>query len=61
MPALFLAGAALLVLSMRQDRQAVRTLGTEKIPPRYWVKGGVVTDVALAVLGLMLAAYRVLV
>ena len=46
---------------MRQHRQPVRTLGTEEILPRYWVNGGMLTDVAPAVLGLILAAYLVLV
>jgi len=58
--AFILLGVVLLVLSVRQYRQVVRTLGTEEIPPGYWVNGGVLTNVALAVLGLMLAAYLVL-
>jgi putative membrane protein len=59
--AFILLGVALLLLSVRQYRQVVRTLGTEEIPPGYWVNGGVLTNVVLAVLGLMLAAYLVLV
>jgi putative membrane protein len=58
--AFILLGVALLLLSVRQYRLVVRTLGSGEIPPGYWVNGGVLTNLALAVLGLMLAAYLVL-
>ncbi|MCU0972298.1 MAG: DUF202 domain-containing protein, partial [Gammaproteobacteria bacterium] len=44
-----------LLLSVRQYRLVVRTLGGEEIPPGYWVNGGVLVNVVLAVLGLVLA------
>jgi len=52
-----LLGVALLVLSVRQYRLVVRTLGSEEIPSGYWVNAGVLVNVALALLGLVLAAY----
>lgn len=58
--AFILLGVALLVISVRQYRRVVLTLGSGEIPVGYWVNGGVLTNVALAVLGLMLAAYLVL-
>jgi putative membrane protein len=58
--AFILLGVALLVISVRQYRLVVRTLGSEEIPPGYWVNGGVLTNVVMALLGLMLAAYLVL-
>lgn len=59
--AFILLGVALLALSVRQYRQVVKTLGTEEIPPGYWVNGGVLTNIAMALLGLALAAYLALV
>lgn len=58
--AFILLGVALLLLSVRQYRQVVRTLGSEEIPPGYWVNGGVLTNLAVALLGLALAAYLIL-
>jgi putative membrane protein len=55
-----LLGVILLVLSVRQYRLVIRTLGGEEIPPGYWVNGGVLVNVSLALLGLVLAAYMVL-
>ena len=56
-----LLGVVLLLISVRQYRQVVRTLGAEEIPPGYWVNGGVLTNLAMALLGLILAAYLALV
>jgi hypothetical protein len=50
----------MLALSVRQYRLVVRTLGSGEIPPGYWINGGVLTNVVLALLGLLLAAYLVL-
>jgi putative membrane protein len=58
--AFIVLGVLLLVLSVRQYRRVVRTLGSGEIPPGYWINGGVLTNVALSLLGLMLAAYLVL-
>jgi putative membrane protein len=58
--ALILLGVLMLVLSVRQYRLVVRTLGSGEIPPGYWINGGVLTNVVLALLGLLLAAYLVL-
>ena len=58
--AFILLGVLLLLLSVRQYRQVVRTLGSEEIPPGYWVNGGVLTNLAVALLGLALAAYLIL-
>ena len=56
----YTVGIFLLLLSVRQYRLVIRTLGGEEIPPGYWVNGGVLVNVALALLGLVLAAYLVL-
>ena len=58
--AFILLGVVLLVLSVRQYRRVIRTLGPEEIPKGYWVSGGVLTNIALALLGLMLIAYLLL-
>lgn len=58
--ALILLGAVLAVMSTVQYRQVVRNLSPQEIPPGYWVNMGVVTNLVLAVLGLMLAAYAAL-
>lgn len=58
--AFILLGVLLLLLSVRQYRQVIRTLGPEEIPSGYWVNGGVLTNIALALLGLMLVAYLLL-
>ena len=58
--AFILLGVALLAISVRQYRLVVRTLGSEEIPPGYWVNGGVLTNVVMALLGLLLAAYLIL-
>ena len=56
-----LLGVAMLLLSVRQYRRVVATLGAGEIPPGYWVNAGVLTNLALALLGLTLAAYLALV
>ena len=56
-----LLGVLLLVLSVRQYRQVVKTLGMEEIPSGYWVTGPVLTKISIALLGLVLAAYVALV
>lgn len=58
--AFILLGVLLLALSVRQYRRVIRTLGTKEIPPGYWVNGGVLTNIVLALLGLMLIAYLLL-
>jgi putative membrane protein len=58
--ALILLGVLMLFLSVRQYRLVVRTLGSGEIPPGYWINGGVLTNTVLALLGLLLAAYLVL-
>ncbi len=59
--AFILLGVALLLISVRQYRRVVAALGAGEIPPGYWVHGGVLTNLALALLGLVLAAYLALV
>lgn len=58
--AFILLGVALMLHSARQYRRVVATLGEGEIPPGYWVGGGALTNLAVALLGLMLAAYLVL-
>ncbi len=58
--AFILLGVALLAMSVRQYRRVVRQLGSGEIPSGYWVNGGVLTNILLALLGLTLAAYLVL-
>jgi putative membrane protein len=58
--AFILLGVALLVMSVRQYRRVVRQLGSGEIPSGYWINGGVLTNLVLALLGLALAAYLVL-
>lgn len=59
--AFILLGVLLLLLSVRQYRRVVATLGAGEIPEGYWVNAPVLTNLAMAVLGLMLAAYLALV
>lgn len=58
--ALILMGTMLAVISTLQYRRLVKSLSPEEIPPGYWVNMGVVTNLVLAVLGLMLAVYAAL-
>ena len=46
---------------MRQFRKVTATLGAGEIPDGYWVNAPVLTNLVMAVLGLMLAAYLALV
>ena len=55
--AFILLGVAVLLLSVRQYRKVVSTLGAGEIPDGYWVKAPVLTNLAKALLGLVLAAY----
>jgi putative membrane protein len=55
--AFILLGVLLLLLSVRQYRRVVATLGREETPAGYWVNAPVLTNLAMAVLGLVLAAY----
>lgn len=59
--AFILLGVLLLLLSVRQYRRVVATLGVREIPEGYWVNAPVLTNLAMALLGLVLAAYLALV
>lgn len=59
--AFILLGVAILMLSVRQYRKVVITLGAGEIPDGYWVNAPVLTNLAMIVLGLVLAAYVALV
>jgi putative membrane protein len=50
-------GGALAVLSAWQHRRFVRSLRPAEIPPGYWLGLSLVTNVALALLSLLLGAY----
>jgi len=59
--AFILLGVAVLLLSVRQYRRVVATLGAGEIPDGYWLQAPVLVNLVLAILGLMLAAYIALV
>jgi putative membrane protein len=59
--AFILLGVAVLLLSVRQYRKVVSTLGAGEIPSGYWVNAPMLTNLAMALLGLVLAAYVALV
>ncbi|OYY93688.1 MAG: hypothetical protein B7Y41_10605 [Hydrogenophilales bacterium 28-61-23] len=59
--AFILLGVAMLVLSVRQYRKVVATLGAGEIPEGYWVNAPVLSNLAIAIMGLVLAAYLALV
>lgn len=59
--AFILLGVILLVVSVRQFRRVVATLGTGEIPAGYWVNGAMFTNLTIALFGLVLAAYLALV
>jgi putative membrane protein len=59
--AFILLGVLLLLLSVRQYRRVVATLGAEEIPEGFWVNAPALTNLAIALLGLALAAYLALV
>jgi len=56
-----LLGVVLLVLSVRQYRKVVATLGAGEIPEGYWVNAPVLANLAMTFLGVVLAAYLALV
>jgi putative membrane protein len=58
--AFILLGVVLLVLSVRQYRLVIRALGSDEIPTGYWINSGVLTNIVMALLGLLLAAYLIL-
>jgi putative membrane protein len=55
--AFILLGVVLNILSVVQYRRSVASLRPVEIPPRYWLNLSVVTSIAVAVLGLLLALY----
>ncbi len=55
--AFVLFGVMLNVLSVVQYRRSLATLNPREIPPRYWVNLPVLTSLAVAALGLLLAFY----
>lgn len=59
--AFMLLGVVLLVISVRQYRRVIATLGPAEIPDGYWVNGATLTNLAIALFGLVLAAYLALV
>ncbi len=59
--AFILFGVLLLLLSTRQYRKVVSTLGAGEIPDGYWLGLPVLTNLGMALLGLVLAAYLALV
>lgn len=59
--AFILLGVAVLLLSVRQYRRVVATLNAGEIPDGYWVNAPLLTNLAMALLGLVLAAYLALV
>ncbi len=59
--AFILFGVILLVISVRQYRRVVATLGAGEIPDGYWINGATFTNLTIAVFGLVLAAYLALV
>jgi putative membrane protein len=59
--AFILLSVAMLLLSVRQYRKVIATLGSGEIPHGYWVNAPVLSNLAIAVMGLMLAAYLALV
>jgi inner membrane protein YidH len=59
--AFILLGVILLVVSVSQYRRVVATLGAGELPPGYWVNAAAFTNLAIALFGLVLAAYLALV
>ena len=55
--AFLLLGVSLNILSVVQYRRSVASLRPAEIPPRYWLNLAVVTSLAVAFLGLLLALY----
>lgn len=50
-------GAASSALAVMQYRKVLRTLNPNEVPQGYWVNMGVLTNLAVAVLGFLLTAY----
>ncbi|WP_298220200.1 DUF202 domain-containing protein [Halothiobacillus sp.] len=50
-------GAASSALAVVQYRKVLHTLNPNEVPQGYWVNMGVLTNLAVAVLGFMLTAY----
>ena len=59
--AFILLGVILLVVSVRQYRRVVATLGAGEIPAGYWLNVATFTNLTIALFGLVLAAYLALV
>jgi putative membrane protein len=55
--AFVLLGVALNILSVVQYRRSIASLRPAEIPSRYWLNLAVVTSLAVAFLGLLLALY----
>jgi putative membrane protein len=55
--AFILLGVVLNILSVVQYRRSVASLRPVEIPPHYWLNLSVITSIAVAVLGLLLALY----
>jgi putative membrane protein len=55
-----LIGVVLLVFSVKQFRCVILTMGAGDIPNGYSIHGAIVTNLAVALLGLILAAYLAL-
>lgn len=50
-------GAASSALAVLQYRKLLRTLNPNEVPQGYWVNMGVLTNLAVAILGFLLTAY----
>lgn len=55
--AFLLLGVVLNILSVVQYRRGIASLRPVEIPPRYWLNLAVITSLAVALLGLLLALY----
>jgi putative membrane protein len=55
--AFILLGAMVAVIAVIQYRAVLRTLKPVEIPEGYWVNTGVITNLLLAVIGLVLTVY----
>lgn len=56
-----MVGVVLLLISMRQYRLVIKTLSPAEVPAGYWINLGILTNLMMAILGLALMAYLVLV
>lgn len=50
-------GAISSALAVLQYRKVLRTLNPNEVPQGYWINMGVLTNLAVAILGFMLTAY----